>query len=112
MQLLPPTQHPAWRPGNLIANLVALIGIALALAFALDQLVGLFGGRPFAVCWFGTAIEVMGRIPGMIMAFAGFVGWAFTSFRNQGLLLLGLGGLAVSAAPMILAAYMGVSCGP
>ena len=65
------------------------------------------------LCGVTDVMEVVfGRLVGMVMVFAGFVGWMFTSFRHQGLLLLGIGGLAMSVVPSILAASMGVACGP
>ena len=98
-------------PARLIGNIVALIAVALGLAYLLDQALAWFGYGRFALCGILGFVQItFGHTLGLVMAFIGFVMWVFSRFQSPPALTLFLGGLFVGIAPQLFLHYLNVSC--
>lgn len=105
------SDHSAFNPGRLAANIIAVMAAAIGGAFLLDRATAWLGGTPWAVCAAMPVISlVLGHTVGMILAIVGLVGWTFSGFRSTSLLLLFLAGMAIGVAPGVIAQYLGASC--
>ena len=97
-------------PVRLVGNLVAFIGVVLAVAYLTDHVWLWFGGAPWAFCGLFPALTNLVRTVTLIMVVVGLVVFLLSGGKNGAAGLRVLGGLIVGMAPSLIGGYLGAFC--
>jgi hypothetical protein len=98
---------PPLNPGSLIANLVALIVIAVGIDWGLDKLWLAFGHTPWALCVLLPVLDNISRLVGLILAVVGFVGAATSRDNRGGYITLLVAGVFLPLTAGVFLHYLG-----
>lgn len=103
---------PSLSPGELLANLAALVTLLLGGAWLVDKLSVWSGHAPWAVCGLLSPLGELATAAGVMLAVVGFVGWACSLFANVNLFGLMVAGLVLPQVPGVFLHYLGAgACG-
>lgn len=104
---------PLTDPVRLVGNLLALLLLPLLLAFGADAIWRWFGGSSSLYCGLLPSIRIgFGMTTTLLLGFVGFVLWVISGFRSRRALIFFAGAVALTIAPDLLGAHLGVSCAP
>ena len=98
-------------PVRLVGNLVAVIGVILAVAYLIDHVWLWFGGTPWAFCGLFPVLTILAHTVTLVMVVVGMIAFLFSGGRNGAAGILILGGLVVGMAPSLIGGYLGGFCG-